>query len=146
LSEDAQRWEVDMGHRDVEHRKGSTEWVATMEDRRSLLERVVRYELPIEDTLVMLRAYGWGAGAEVVELTAIDAVHIMERYLSGELTARQLQHWAELLELRTDLGYEGRWSGELRNLLSRLAYPEFHDVITPSLAIRLRRMLLGEAA
>jgi len=117
-----------------------------MEDRASLLRRVVRYELPIEDTLAMLRAYGWDSDAELVALTAADAIRLLERYLGGELTARQVEHWAELLEMRDDIGYEERSSAELRRLIFLLANPEVNETITPGLAIRLRRGLAGEAA
>lgn len=115
-----------------------------MENRKSLLERVVRYELPIEDTLVLLRAYGWGSDEELVRLTVADAVAILERYLAGELTGRQVQHWAELLELRDDLGYAPPQDDELRRLLFVLANPEVNESLSPSLARRLRRLLLGE--
>ena len=117
-----------------------------MENRASLLRRVVRYELPIEDTIALLRAYGWGSNEEIVVFTAADAIRLLERYLSGELTARQVEHWAELLEMRGDLGYEERWSDELRRLLFLLANPEVNETITPSLAIELRRLLSDEAA
>jgi hypothetical protein len=115
-----------------------------LENRTSLLARVVRYELPIEDTLALLRAYGWSSGRELVELTVADAVAILERYLAGALTGRQVQHWAELLELRTDLGYEARHGDELRRLLYVLANPEVNESLSPSLARRLRRLLRGE--
>jgi hypothetical protein len=117
-----------------------------LENRASLLGRVVRYELPIEDTLALLRAYGWDSDEEIVILTAADAVRLLERYLGGELTARQVEHWAELLEMRDDIGFEERWAAELRRLLFLLANPEINETITPSLAIRLRRLLVGEAA
>ena len=55
-----------------------------MEDRKSLLERLVRFELPIEDSIAILR--------------------ILERYLAGELSAQQVEYWAELLEMRDDVG------------------------------------------
>jgi len=115
-----------------------------LENRRSLLRRVVRYELPIEDTLVLLRAYGWGSGEELVQLMAEDAIAILERYLAGELDGGQVQHWAELLEMRTDLGYEPRYDEELRRLIFLLANPEVNESLSPSLARRLRRLLLGQ--
>ena len=117
-----------------------------MEDRRSLLERLVKFELPIEDSIAMLRAYGWDSHEELVVLSAADAVRILERYLRGELTARQVEYWAELLEMRKDVGFEERWSGELRRLISLLANPEISEALTPALAVRLRRVLAGEAA
>ena len=117
-----------------------------MEDRTSLLQRVVRYELPLADTIVMLRAYGWDADHELVTLTADDVLRLLKRYVSGELSAQQVEHWAELLEMRGDLGYEKRWSEELRKVLLLLANPEEHDAITPRLAIQLCRTLTEAAA
>jgi hypothetical protein len=91
----------------------------------------------------MLRAYGWDAPEELVVLTAADVVRLLERFLRGELSARQVEHWAELLEMRGDVAYEERWSSELRRLLFLLANPEVNETITPSLAIRFRRVFLG---
>jgi hypothetical protein len=117
-----------------------------LEDRASLLQRLVRYELPIEDTIAMLRAYGWDADDELVVLTSGDALQILDRYLGGELTSKQVAYWAELLEMRDDVGFEERQSAELRRLIFVLANPEINEALTPALAIRLRRVLAGEAA
>ena len=117
-----------------------------MEDRRSLLERLVKFELPIEDSIAMLRAYGWESHEELVVLSASDAIRILERYLRGDLSARQVEYWAELLEMRKDVGLEQRWSDELRRLISLLANPETGEPLTPTLAVQLRRVLTGEAA
>jgi hypothetical protein len=117
-----------------------------LEDRASLLQRLVRYELPIEDTIAMLRAYGWDSDAELVVLTGSDAIRILERYLRGELTATQVAYWAELLEMRDDLALEARQEAELRRLIAVLADPETNEPLTPRLAIQLRRLLAGEAA
>ena len=117
-----------------------------MEDRRSLLARLVMFDLPIEDSIAMLRAYGWDSNEELVVLSAADAIRILERYLRGELTARQVGYWAELLEMRNDIGLEERWADELRGLIAILANPEGGEALTPALAIQLRRALLGEAA
>ncbi len=94
----------------------------------------------------MLRAYGWDSDEELVLLSAADARRILERYLTGELSAQQVEYWAELLEMRDDVGFEERQSAELRRLISVLANPEINEPLTPALAIRLRRGLAGEAA
>jgi hypothetical protein len=117
-----------------------------LEDRKSLLERIVRFELPIEDSIAMLRAYGWDSEEELVVLAAADALRILERYLGGELSAQQVEYWAELLEMRDDVGFEERWSSELRRLIFVLANPEINEPLMPALAIKLRRVLAGEAA
>jgi hypothetical protein len=117
-----------------------------LEDRTSLLRRVVQYELPLEDTLVLLRAYGWGSDEELVTLTAEDVIHLLDRFFAGELTVEQVQHWAELLELRDDVGFEPRWSEHLALAVKQLASPETFGPITPSLLRRIRHTFAGEAA
>jgi hypothetical protein len=117
-----------------------------VEDRRSLLERLVRFDLPIEDSIAMLRAYGWDSSEELVVLSASDAIRILERYLRGDLTAGQVEYWAELLEMRNDVGLEERWADELRRLIALLANPESGEPLTPTLAIQLRRALSGQPA
>lgn len=116
-----------------------------MENRTSLLRRVVRYELPLEDTLVLLRAYGWDSDEELVELTAADVISLIDRFFSGELSARQVQHWAELLELRDDVGFEHRWAEHLAIAVRQLATPEVFGAITPALLHRMRSVFAGEA-
>jgi hypothetical protein len=106
-----------------------------------LLGRVVRYELPLSDTLVMLRAFGWDAEAELYELTAGDVRAILGRYLTGDLTAAQLENWAELLEMRGDLGYEPEKTDTLKHIILRLANPETHGPITGEVALALQALL-----
>jgi hypothetical protein len=48
--------------------------------------------------------------------------------------------------MRDDVGCEERQSAELRRLIFVLANPEINEPLTPALAIRLRRVLAGEAA
>jgi hypothetical protein len=116
-----------------------------LEDRTSLLNRVIRYELPLEDTLVLLRAYGWHSDGELVMLTAAQVVGVLNRFLAGELTAPQIQHWAELLELREDVGLEPRWSEEIALPVRQFATPESFGAITRTL-VRQVRDSFGEAA
>lgn len=115
-----------------------------MEDRTSLLERLLRFESPIEDTVAMLAAYGWASDQELVRLAPSDVVSILDRFLEGELTDRQVAYWAELLEMREDVGYENLWADHLRRAVGQLASPEVHGAITPGLVLRMRRVLAGD--
>jgi hypothetical protein len=105
----------------------------------------VRYETPLEETLVLLRAYGWDSDSELVALTADDVVALIDRFFTGELSARQVQHWAELLELRDDLGFEERWAEHLALAVRQLATPEVFGTITPTLLLRMRETFAGDA-
>jgi hypothetical protein len=117
-----------------------------LEDRPSLLRRVMRYEMPLEETLLLLRTYAWDSDEELVTLTAVDVVTLIDRFFAGELSARQVQHWAELLELRDDVGFEERWAEPLRLAVQELATPEVFGAITPNLLRRMRDTFAGEAA
>jgi hypothetical protein len=125
------------------HLLGCFTWRLALEDRRSLLKRLVPFELPLEDSIAILRAYGWDADEELVVLSASDAAQILQRYLDGELSAQQVEYWAELLEMRDDVGFEESRSGELRRLIFVLANPEINEPLTPALAKRLCRLLAG---
>ena len=117
-----------------------------LEDRTSLLTRLVRYELPLGDTVALLRSFGWNSEEVLVVLTVGDVVQLLTRYVAGELSAKQVEHWAELLEMRSDLGYETDSAVKLRAVVSGLANPEEHEVITPRLAIRICRSLTEAAS
>lgn len=117
-----------------------------MEDRTSLLRRVIRYELPLADTLVLLQAYGWNSDEELATLTAADVVALLDRFFTGELSAAQIQHWAELLELREDVGFEALWAEHLSLVVRQLATPEVFGEITPVLLRRMRNVFAGEVA
>jgi hypothetical protein len=101
--------------------------------------------MPLEETLVLLRTYGWDSDEELVTLTAADVVALIDRFFTGELSAHQVQHWAELLELRDDIGFEERWAEHLRLAVQQLATPEVFGEITPSLLRRMRDTFAGES-
>ena len=113
-----------------------------MESRADLLAKVVRYELPLEETLVMLRAYGWDSDKELLILSGPDVLSIIDRFLTGDITARQLQHWAELLEMRDDLGYDEDRADLLRRIIFRLANPEANGTITRGLVSEIRALVI----
>jgi hypothetical protein len=117
-----------------------------VEGRAALLAKVVRYELPLDETLLMLSAFGWDSDRELYQLSSQDVIALLDRYLEGTLTAAQVQHWAELLELRDDLGYDARQTDLLKQIISRLANPEVNGAITRGLAVEIQAQLIEEAS
>jgi hypothetical protein len=117
-----------------------------VEGRAELLGKVVRYELPLDETLVMLSAYGWDSDQELYQLSGEDVISLLDRYLEGALTAAQVQHWAELLEMRDDIGFEVKHTALLKQIVSRLANPEINGVITRTLVVAIQAQLIEEAS
>ena len=117
-----------------------------MEGRAALLAKVVRYELPLEETLLMLSAFGWDSDQELYQLSSQDVIALLDRYLEGALTAAQVQHWAELLEMRDDVGFEVKQTDLLKQIIFRLANPEVNRTITRTLAVEIQAQLIEEAS
>lgn len=116
-----------------------------METRASLLDKLVRCELPLNETLLMLSACPWSSEESLHVLQPRDVIAVLERYLEGELDVRQLQSWAGELEARTDIAYPRGLAASLQRALAMLANPEAHEPISPDLVASLRNELAGEA-
>jgi len=112
-------------------------------DRKALLAALVRYELPVEPVLSQLASVPWDSTEELARVGSPDVVAILDRFIDGELSAEQVTEWADLLEVRDDVGMDPRHEGTLREIIFRLANPNLRDAITPALAASIRIELLG---
>jgi hypothetical protein len=108
------------------------------DERASALRLLVAYELPVERTIAKLAAFGWDAPVPLVWLTATDVQRILERYTSGELSAEQVTHWADLVECREDISVL-KAEAYLGNIVFRLANPYLNAPITHELVAELKR-------
>jgi hypothetical protein len=117
--------------------------MGTDEDRRALLAALVRYELPVEPVLNQLASLPWDSTEEMVRIGVSDIVAILNRFIDGELSAEQVTEWADLLEVRDDVGIDPRHGNALREIVFRLANPNLRDAVTPALVSSIRVELLG---
>ena len=114
--------------------------LAMPRSRTTVLRSLLEYELPIEPTLAELAAFGWDAEEPSAHLSSKHIVKVLERYLSGNLTAEQVTDWADLVECREDIGTENNGSG-LAEIIFRLANPNLSEAITPSVAREILKEL-----
>ncbi len=112
-------------------------------DRRELVESLVRYDLPIEPVLERLAAFGWDADAPLVQIRVDDVLAILNRYLAGELSADQIEDWANHLEVRDDVGMDPPHEEVLREIIFRLANPYLNHEITPELVNNIHAELVS---
>ena len=115
----------------------------TEADRRRLLAALVRYEPPIAPLLNQLALLPWDSTEELVRVGSADIVAILDRFIDGELSADQVTDWADLLEVRDDVGMDPRHGKALREIIFRLANPNLRDAISLALAVSIRIELLG---
>jgi hypothetical protein len=110
-----------------------------MSRRAEILQELARFETPTEPLLQELRAFGWDwSGAPLLVLTKADLLRVIDRFLAGQISAAQLQQWAENLELREDVAFDERDAELLDDIFFRIATPEINEPLTHDVVRRMR--------
>jgi hypothetical protein len=102
--------------------------------RQQALRDLLELRVPVNMATGALARFGWDSEQELVTLTRADATRTLTRYLTGELSADDVEQWADALEVREDVGREPGFGDELTELLFQLATPEVAGKITPETA------------
>ncbi len=90
-----------------------------------------------------LGSFGWDwAGEPLLTLKREDLLRIIDRFLAAEITAEQLQEWAENLEVREDVAFDEDEKELLDDVFFRLATPFINEPLTIESVNRLKNILL----
>lgn len=104
-------------------------------DRRACLEDLIHGVLPIGTTAAAVRRLPWDSEEELVVVTRGHCIAVLDRFLAGQLSADQIEEWADTLEIREDVGHEVEIVGEV---ILTLANPVLFGTITADLVKDLR--------
>lgn len=108
-------------------------------DRAGLIAELLCCERPVPDILTGLVDYGWDSDEPLAELKPSHIRHALHRYLSGELSARDVGEWANAIECREDIGYEP--SSLEGDTIFELANPKLTSRLSPARAKELLQLL-----
>ena len=108
-------------------------------DRAWLIAELLRCERPVPDVLTGLVDYGWDSDEPLAELKPSHIRHALHRYISGELSAQQVEEWANAIECREDIAYEP--SSMEGDTIFELANPELTSQLNPTRAKELLQLL-----
>ena len=103
-------------------------------DRAAALAALVHMEGPVSAAVAKLQEFPWDSDIDLVVMTAMHFSHALRRYCLGEISASEIEDWANALESREDLGFA---SAALRELLHELANPLLTEPLTQSRAQHL---------
>lgn len=119
-----------------------------MVDRAEILQRLIRFEEPAEPLLNDLKQYPWDWPKEepLVFITAKQVLQILDRYLSSQISAKQLQDWAENLECREDVGFEQKHEEVLDNVFFRIATPIINEPLTNDVVTKMKKLIEANLA
>jgi len=105
--------------------------------REILLKQMLAYDDPrkLPELRRELGNYGWDSEEELVSLTREHIISVLQRYLNGQLTEKEVEEWADALDMRDDIRFGLDEDDDTVLFVSELANPI--SPITPSLAQKL---------
>jgi hypothetical protein len=102
-----------------------------MNRRAEILHELVRFEKPSYPLKCELGSFGFDwDGEPLLTLKKEHLLRIIERYLADQITAAQLQEWAENLEVREDVAFHEEERNLIEPVFFRIATPEIHEPLT----------------
>jgi hypothetical protein len=93
---------------------------------RALLE----FSAPLETLQHQLAQFPWDSEAALAILTPSNVTDVLLRYLAEELSAGDVEAWAECIEGREDVGFEPGQSDLLSDFVFGAANPVLNGAIT----------------
>ena len=115
-----------------------------MNRHAEILHELVRFEKPSGPLMRELQSFGWdwSGDAPLLILKKEDLLRIIDRCLAREISAEQLQEWAENLEVREDVAFYEEESDLIDSVFFRMATPEIHEPLTQESVRRIRVELI----
>lgn len=105
-----------------------------LQARKAALEDLIQLRGSVDDARKRLRPFGWDSAPDLVTLSAATVIDVLDRYLSGDLTAEQIEKWADAIEVRDDIAFPPLFDTVMKELFFELANPEIEGPLSPETA------------
>jgi len=104
-------------------------------DHRQALDSLVRFEAPILELEKPWQRLPYDYDGVAVMLTMAHIKHALQRRIDGEITAKDLELWADLVEGRPGIEYEDE--EQCSDLLFQLSTPEINQPLSADACHRI---------
>jgi hypothetical protein len=111
------------------------------QDRTATVTELVAFARPVADILQELAAFGWDSHQELTTLQPAHVEAVLNRFLSGELSATEVEDWANAIECRDDIGFDR----VAADAVDELANPLLTRSLTRQSAVAMVGTLQGAA-
>ncbi len=102
--------------------------------RYQLLNALLTFEQPLLDILDSLNKLSWDSEEILIKLKKEHIIHLLQRYLQGQLSITDVENWANAIEGREDIEPEENGKGILDEILFDLANPLLSQPLSPESA------------
>ncbi|MBS0420010.1 MAG: hypothetical protein JSR66_20025 [Proteobacteria bacterium] len=109
--------------------------------QRDCLRALVSFEGSLTELQLSFRDVPYDYEGEVVTLTCAHLARGVRRYLDNEVSASDLQAWADMIEGRPGIEYESSRKDILDRVLCQLSMPYLNEPISPQLCWCILKVL-----
>jgi len=103
------------------------------DSRKQVLESLIGFNDDLGKTRRRLANFSWDS-VEKVTLTADHIRAVLERLINGQLSEREVEDWADLIECREDIAYEEKMAAAIKQVVFELANPVLSGALNPEKA------------
>lgn len=104
-------------------------------DRHSILQSLLVLDRPIENIRSELAQFAWDDAPDLVSLTSDHVRSVLNRFLTGEISADAVEAWADTIEMRDDISFEA--GDKTNDAIFVLANPEINQKLDNYLAAEI---------
>lgn len=106
-------------------------------NRKTALENLLNFKLPIEQAISDLSQFEWDSEVELVSLEAAQIQKVLQLFIQDTISALEVENWANAIECREDIKIELSLVNEA---LHELANPQ----LTQSLSVERASFWLSQ--
>ncbi|MDZ7923837.1 MAG: hypothetical protein U5M23_07190 [Marinagarivorans sp.] len=101
-------------------------------NRLEVLKQVIAFDRPVDDLALALSQFEWDYEGQPLIIHGSHIRSILNKFLAGEVNAKELENWANLIECRDDLEFDEGQREVLENIIYCLANPMLQGELTIS--------------
>lgn len=112
-----------------------------MASRQATLKDLISFDDSLSSLRARLLQFGWDSNEDLVFLSPSHIRKVLSRFLDGEISKEDVCEWANLVEVREDIGFTEGDEDQLKELIFELANPEITHELDANRASELVRGL-----
>ncbi|WP_184550716.1 hypothetical protein [Mucilaginibacter sp. FT3.2] len=109
-----------------------------MRNRIDIVRDIITYDRNFKNLDDELSQYPWDLPEPIIEITASDIIRILYKAITGKITFKELEDWANLIECRDDFSFQNEG---LEEIIFQLANPTLNNEIDKGSLISLASKL-----
>lgn len=100
--------------------------------RYDVLTALIEFSETVASLAAKLKTIPWDSDEAIVTLTSQQVAHAITKCLRGQISATELQRWAELIEVREDIDFDSNRSAEIKDVIFTIANPDINGELSPA--------------